>query len=136
MTAVELSPADQRDLDVAEAYQDGRAAGWAAGVDAGLNARPPVTCWVPTDRPWRSVRPGTLIVGDDATLWYVSASGPHGIGWRLTLAQLGALHAPGAYDGDPDELIPVLVPAAERDAIATLTDAGLRPRPLDAEVTR
>lgn len=75
--------------------------------------------WAPTPLPWRHTLPGDAFVGQDGTLWRITASQPAaGTEWRLDVAAAG--EAATTYLGDRDETVDVLVPALERDAFLLL----------------
>jgi hypothetical protein len=85
-----------------------------------MTAPPPVDCWVPVPLRWRHVQPGDVFVGHEAQLWMVSGVGPDGARFRADVTR--AYCGPTTYYVDPDEVIRVLVPVTERDAVQLCRD--------------
>ena len=94
-------------------YGQHLASAWEDGYDAGLAARPPADVWVPVPLRWRHVVQGDVFVGQ-GSLWHVSRIG-------LEKGELTVDVYSGADEWrgpvDPDDVINVLVPVAERDAV-------------------
>lgn len=67
--------------------------------------------WVPVPIRFRHVLPGDMFVGRDGELWRVDRTGP---GMAMTAStSINTFTS----DVDPDDVIPVLVPTPERDAV-------------------
>lgn len=81
------------------------------------------TSWVPVPLRWRHVVTGDVFVGKDQTLWTVAGAVPgrhFGIEVRSGANTFKTVI-------DPDDVIPVLVPVAERDAVElTIEQLGAR----------
>lgn len=72
-------------------------------------------CWTPVPLRWRHAIEGDVFVGRDGALWRVDQAnsfGPAGI--EVVVSCAAATHA---ADVDPDEVVHVLVPVTERDAV-------------------
>lgn len=128
MTAADLW-ADPTDLDARQAaYEQGRADGYRAGLDA----RPPATVWAPHQTRWRHARPGDAFTGRGGELWHLTAVTARA-GMLDVHAVQGERVAPVTVD--PDEAVTLLAPVDERDAIeltAQLLGARITDRHLDA----
>lgn len=81
---------------------------------------PAPEAWVPVPIRARHVAPGDTIVGRDAALFHVTGAGEDGGTWRIdvTRSYLGISH----YRLDPDEVVSVLVPMTEREALTVARD--------------
>lgn len=75
----------------------------------------PPDAWVPVPLRWRHVLPGDVFVGRDESLWLVSDNESARGGLRVRARQGGDSYF--SRDVDPDDVIPVLVPTPERDAV-------------------
>lgn len=71
-------------------------------------------CWVPVPVRWRHLAPGDVFVAPDGRLWHLVGITPE----RGQLVA-GAMHGEeyARRPVDPDDVIPVLVPTPERDAV-------------------
>lgn len=80
--------------------------------------------WVPVPLRWRHVIAGDVFVGKEQALWSVKDIRSHAA--HLTVyTQSGQHYYPA--DVDPDDVIEVLVPALERDAVElTREELGAR----------
>lgn len=76
-----------------------------------MTATLPADVWVPVPLRARHVIAGDVIVGKDGSLWPITESRATGGTWSINVANFG-LDYP-----DPDDVIPVLVPVIERDAV-------------------
>lgn len=71
--------------------------------------------WVPVSLRWRHVLPGDVFVARNGELWQVEETGPSPRTSYDVIAVRGAqVHK---ADVDPDDVISVLVPVTERDAM-------------------
>lgn len=80
----------------------------------------PSDVWVPVHLRWRSVQPGDVFVGAKARLWHVVGVSPTS-GGQLSVAA-GSRTDSVHVEVDPDDLIPVLIPVPERDAVELSSD--------------
>lgn len=75
----------------------------------------PADCWTPVPLRFRHVIEGDVFVGRDGALWHVERiSSSYGPGVEVTVRCCAATHH---ADVDPDEVVHVLVPVTERDAV-------------------
>lgn len=81
--------------------------------------------WIPVSLRTRHVIAGDVFVGKDGGLWHVTKSGATTDGtWALVVDQGDYVTGGGM---DPDDVIDVLVPALERDAVElTREELGAR----------
>jgi len=78
----------------------------------------PADAWVPVPLRWRHVAPGDVFVGRDGRLWHVRAMNVLGRGIVSTDHGGENFAAPV----DPDEIVQVLIPVTERDAVELCRD--------------
>lgn len=85
-----------------------------------MTAPLPADVWVPVPIRWRHVAAGDVFVGRDGRLWHVTNRGPN----QRTSYSVVAVHADDVVGGDvdPDEVVNVLVPVTERDAVELCID--------------
>lgn len=71
--------------------------------------------WVPVSLRWRHVLAGDVFLGHNGKLWHVEETGPN----PRTSYSVIAVHGAQVHkaDVDPDDVIPVLIPVSERDAM-------------------
>ncbi len=75
----------------------------------------PPDAWVPVPLRWRHVVAGDVFVGKDGDAWQIARTGSsYGVGIEVTAIQGDRSFSD---DVDPDDVIPVLVPVTERDAV-------------------
>jgi len=81
----------------------------------------PADVWVPVPLRWRHVAPGDTFEGQDKKLWHVEYIG---IGSQSGLLGAVVRRANDQWNGkvDPDEVVNVLVPVTERDAVELCRD--------------
>lgn len=85
-----------------------------------MTATLPVEVWVPVPLRWRHVIAGDVFGGADSRLWHVTKIGPTttgGIG--VVVVQADTVFGD---EVDPDDVINVLVPMTERDAVELSMD--------------
>ena len=72
----------------------------------------PPDAWIPVPIRWRWVQPGDVVVAPDGQLWLITLCPRDGevIGQRT-------FHERNSGRPDPDDVVQVLVPVAERDAV-------------------
>lgn len=85
-----------------------------------MTATLPSDVWVPVPLRARHIMAWDMIVGNDGSLWAVSSSASDPSGkWSIS-ALCGAEGL--SQFVDPDDVIPVLVPVVERDAVELTRD--------------
>ena len=77
----------------------------------------PPDAWVPVPMRWRHVVAGDVIVGHDGGLWLVAVRGRDGL---TTAMRTGADQHSAPVD--PDDVVQVLVPVTEREAVELTRD--------------
>jgi hypothetical protein len=101
---------------------------WAHGREVGRTERPPAYLFTDVELPWRVIRRGDAIVGEDDLIYTVVRSGwnehPGAPGvpglWGLTLAS-GSYRE--QFTGGPDDLAPVLFRVGLADAVRLTREA-------------
>jgi hypothetical protein len=94
---------------------------WAAGRAVGLAERLPHYVFTDPELPWRVIRRGDAIVGDDDLIYTVVRSGSNGPGlWGITLAS-GSYRE--QFEGPPDDVARVLLRAGLVDAVRLTREA-------------
>jgi hypothetical protein len=78
-------------------------------------------CFVPVPMRWRLVAAGDVFVAKDGRLWSVGALGPRVRGSGLYVAAHCGLQSYETHV-DPDDVIHVLIPTPERDAVLLTRD--------------
>lgn len=75
--------------------------------------------WIPVPLRWRHAIETDVFVAPDGELWQIIRSETHGAWFSVT-----ATRGPDQFsrDVDPDDVIPVLVPVSERDAVELTRD--------------
>lgn len=82
------------------------------------------TSWVPVPLRWRHVETADVIVAPDGELWQVTDTW---FGRACKTATAARGRATFSRDVDPDDVIPVLIPVTERDAVElTIEQLGAR----------
>jgi hypothetical protein len=84
------------------------------------------TAWVPVPLRWRHVIAGDTFADRDGALWHVTMAGDL---WRRGSLSVSAIKGEFPMDAqvDPDDVIPVLIPVTERDAVElTIDQLGAR----------
>lgn len=85
-----------------------------------MTATLPPDVWVPVPIRWRHVQVGDVFVDSNGQLWHVMNTEPGRAGIKVkALLQFWTRTA----DVDPDEIIYVLIPVPERDAVELTRDA-------------
>ena len=81
--------------------------------------------WVPVPLRWRHVIPGDVFVGRDNILWTVTeALDPQSFSFEVVVSRIDDHFRDNV---DPDDVINVLVPVTERDAVElTMEELGAR----------
>lgn len=72
----------------------------------------PRDVWVPVPLRWRHVIEGDIVLGGDGRTWLIAV--------RASDGSVGAMHTAEqrfSDSPDPDDVIPVLIPVIERDAV-------------------
>jgi hypothetical protein len=77
------------------------------------------TSWVPVPLRWRHVIAGDTFVDRNGALWHVTRVGMTADGFAAVAAQADAVTGSPV---DPDDVIPVLIPVSERDAVELTRD--------------
>lgn len=75
----------------------------------------PADCFVPVPIRWRHVLAGDVFVDRNGQLWHVVAANPHRTGLITVAAERGDESL--TQQLDPDDVIHVLIPVPERDAV-------------------
>lgn len=75
--------------------------------------------WVPVPLRWRHILPGDMVVAPDDQIWHVIEVWS---GKCSTTATAERGKERFSRDVDPDDVIPVLVPVVERDAVELTRD--------------
>lgn len=85
-----------------------------------MTAHLPADAFVPVPIRWRHVAAGDVFVGRDGRLWHVTNAAPS----PRAGTSVVAVHADDVVgaDVDPDEVVHVLVPVTERDAVELCID--------------
>jgi hypothetical protein len=91
----------------------------------------PPDAWVPVPLRWRHVMPSDVFVDRNGELWHVTGIGAHGAEFRVDAIRS---FTPFTVMVDPDDVIPVLVPVSERDAVE-LTREQLGTRLIERRTT-
>jgi hypothetical protein len=130
--ALVLSPfEDNRSAKVDAALTDALGAldeAWQHGREVGRTERPPAYLFTDVELPWRVIRRGDAIVGDDDLIYTVVRSGWNGrpavpgvpASWGLTLAS-GSYRE--QFEDDPDTRAPVIVRVGLADAVRLTREA-------------
>lgn len=85
-----------------------------------MTATLPPDVWVPVSLRWRHVIAGDVFVGSNGLTWHVTEVEPQNGGCIDITCQSGKDQF--TSDVDPDDVISVLVPALERDAVELTRD--------------